>query len=156
MFRVQRLDHAVLYCSDVHRSKAFYCDVLGMTVVTDAMGVYLLRAASNEQHHDLGLFPAHHSARAPRGGPGLYHLAWKVNTIEDLAEAKVALQRAGALTGASSHGATKSLYGIDPDGNEFEITYTIPRADWGAWEHGGTVEPLDLNTELKKWGQSKI
>jgi len=155
-FKVQRLDHAVLYCSDVQRSKQFYCGVLGMQVVTGAMGVYLLRAGSNEQHHDLGLFPAHHGQQAPRGGPGLYHLAWKVSSIEDLAEAKIALQQVGALTGASSHGATKSLYGVDPDGNEFEITYTIPRADWGEWETGGTVEPLDLNAELEKWGQIKI
>jgi catechol-2,3-dioxygenase len=151
-FKVQRLDHAVLYCSDIERSKQFYCGVLGMQIVTDAMGVYLLRAGSNEQHHDLGLFPAHHGGRAQRGGPGLYHLAWKVNRIEDLAEAKTALQQAGALTGTSSHGATKSLYGVDPDGNEFEITYTIPRAHWGEWETGGTVEPLNLSAELQKYG----
>lgn len=155
-FKVQRLDHAVLYCSDVQRSKTFYTHVLGMQVVTDSMGVVLLRAGSNQQHHDLGLFPMHHEQRAPRGGAGLYHLAWKVNSIDDLAEAKTALQQAGALTGASNHGATKSLYAVDPDGNEFEITYTIPRADWGEWETGGTVEPLDLDAELKKWGQSKI
>jgi len=155
-FKVQRLDHAVLYCSDVQRSKAFYTRVLGMQVVTDKLGVVLLRAGSNEQHHDLGLFPMHHPGRAPRGGAGLYHLAWKVSSIEELAEAKIVLQQAGALTGTSSHGATKSLYAVDPDGNEFEITYTIPRADWGEWETGGTVEPLDLNAELEKWGQSKI
>ncbi len=151
-FKVQRLDHAVLYCSDIERSKQFYCGVLGMQVVTDAMGVYLLRAGSNEQHHDLGLFPVHHGARVARGGPGLYHLAWKVNTIDELAEAKIALQKAGALTGASSHGATKSLYGVDPDGNEFEITYTIPRPDWGKWENSGTVEPLNLGAEIEKYG----
>lgn len=153
VFQVQRLDHAVLYCSDIERSKQFYCGVLGMQVVTDAMGVYLLRAGSNEQHHDLGLFPAHHGERTQRGGPGLYHLAWKVSRIEDLVAARVALQQAGALTGASSHGATKSLYGVDPDGNEFEIAWTIPRAHWGQWEHSGTVEPLDLDAELKKWGE---
>lgn len=152
MFQVQRLDHAVLYCSDIERSKEFYCGVLGMQVVTGDMGVYLLRAGSNEQHHDLGLFPAHHGVKAQRGGPGLYHLAWKVNSIEELVEAKAALQQAGALTGASSHGATKSLYAVDPDGNEFEIAYTIPRADWGKWETGGTVEPLNLSAELQKYG----
>lgn len=151
-FQVQRLDHAVLYCSDVQRSKQFYCGVLGMQVVTDKNGVVLLRAGSNEQHHDLGLFPAHHGQRAQRGGPGLYHLAWKVNIIEDLVAAQTALQQVAALTGASSHGATKSLYGVDPDGNEFEITYTIPRSDWGEWENGGTVEPLDMSAELAQYG----
>ena len=152
-FTVSRLDHAVLYCSDVAKSKAFYTQVMGMKEVVDAQGMCLLRAGSDEQHHDLGLFPAHHSDRAQRGGPGLYHLAWKVETINELARAMETLEKAGALTGASSHGATKSLYGVDPDGNEFEIAYTIPRDDWGQWEHGGTVEPLDMASELARYGK---
>jgi len=153
--KVSKLDHAVLYCSDVEKSKQFYTQVLGMDVVTDAMGMCLLRAGSNQQHHDLGLFPAHHGERVNRGGPGLYHLAWKVEEIEDLVEMKGLLDQAGALTGASSHGATKSLYGVDPDGNEFEIVYTIPRKDWGQWENSGTVEPLDLDAELKRYGSQQ-
>jgi catechol-2,3-dioxygenase len=84
---------------------------------------------------------------------GLYHIAWKVAHIEDLAAAFYTLQREHALTGASSHGATKSVYGTDPDGNELEITFTIPRADWGAWEQSGTVEPLDLAAELARYGR---
>ena len=151
-FTVEKLDHAVLYCCDVQVSKSFYTEVMGMNVVVEDMGMCLLRAGSNEQHHDLGLFPCHHQDRSPRGGPGLYHLAWKVSTINELANAHDALTKANALTGASSHGATKSLYGKDPDGNEFEIVYTIPRENWGKWENSGTVEPLDLEKELKLYG----
>jgi catechol-2,3-dioxygenase len=114
----------------------------------------LLRASGSEQHHDLGLFQTGtNAARTPRGAVGLYHIAWKVNHIEDLAAAFYVLQREHALTGASSHGATKSVYGVDPDGNELEIAFTIPRADWGEWEHGGTVEPLDLAAELARYGK---
>ncbi len=151
-FTVSKLDHAVLYCSDVAKSKTFYTGVFGMKVVVDAQGMCLLRAGSDEQHHDLGLFPAHHGEKATRGGPGLFHLAWKVNSIDELAEARKVLQEAGALTGESSHGATKSLYGVDPDNNEFEIAYTIPREDWGQWENSGIVEPLDWQAELEKYG----
>jgi catechol-2,3-dioxygenase len=152
-FCVSRLDHAVLYCSDVDKSKAFYTEVFGMKEVVHEQGMCLLRAGSNEQHHDLGLFPAHHLEKLERGGPGLFHLAWKVDSINALADARDALKAVGALTGASSHGATKSLYGVDPDGNEFEIAYTIPREDWGKWEHSGTVEPLDMIKELEKYGK---
>jgi catechol 2,3-dioxygenase-like lactoylglutathione lyase family enzyme len=56
-FTVSRLDHAVLYCSDVETSRAFYMELFGMREVTSAQGMCLLRAGSDEQHHDLGLFP---------------------------------------------------------------------------------------------------
>ena len=36
------------------------------------------------------------------------------------------LTAAGALVGASDHGTTKSLYGKDPDGIEFEIAWVVP------------------------------
>jgi hypothetical protein len=73
-------------------------------------------------HHDLGLFGVGSSAPPKRqGGVELYHLAWQLDTIEELAQAKQALVEAGGYTGESSHGAPKSVYGADSDGNEFEI-----------------------------------
>ena len=77
------------------------------------------------------------SASAPpprpkrRGAIGLYHLAWQLDTIDELAAARRRLLDAGAYTGESSHGATKSVYGADPDGNEFEIMWMLPRDAWG-------------------------
>ena len=44
-----------------------------------------------------------------------------------------------ALTGASDHGATKSVYGRDPDGIEFEVTWMVPRIYWGEWANHGVV-----------------
>ena len=42
-----------------------------------------------DNHHDLGLFSVGPEApRAPRGSTGLYHLAWEVPTIEDLADGR--------------------------------------------------------------------
>lgn len=153
-FSVSRIDHAVYWVRDVEQSKAFYTRVLGLQDVVTEQGMCLLRAPGSEQHHDLGLFQTGTNApRMPRGAIGLYHIAWKVSAIEDLAAAFYTLQREHALTGASSHGATKSVYGVDPDGNELEITFTIPRADWGEWENSGVVEPLDLAAELARYGK---
>ncbi|HQQ75455.1 MAG TPA: VOC family protein [Pseudomonadales bacterium] len=153
-FSVSRIDHAVYWVRDVEISKKFYISILGLEEVMSDNGICLLRAPGSEQHHDLGLFQTGvNAARTPRGAVGLYHIAWKVNCIEDIAAAFYVLQRDHSLVGASSHGATKSVYGTDPDGNELEITFTIPRADWGKWEHGGTVEPLDLAAELARYGK---
>ena len=68
------------------------------------------------------------------------------------AKARAALLSTGAYTGESSHGATKSVYGADPDGNEFEIMWLVPREAWGEFENKGVVMPLDLDAELKRWG----
>jgi catechol-2,3-dioxygenase len=63
------------------------------------------------------------------------------------------LSEAGALGGASDHGVSKSLYGRDPDGNEFEIMWRVPREAWGEYEHRGAILPLDLDRELERWGR---
>jgi catechol-2,3-dioxygenase len=45
--------------------------------------------------------------------------------------------------------ATKAVYGTDPDGNTFELTWIIPRAEWGEWETIAPIKkPLDLNEAL--------
>jgi len=149
-----RLNHAVLFVPDLDRSMHFYTEVLGMEVVTTypAMRAAFLRLPRSGNHHDLGLF-AVGTAGGPRrrGAIGLYHLAWQYDTIDELAAARRTLVEAGAYTGESDHGATKSLYGADPDGNEFELMWMLPRAEWGDYESSATVEHLDLEGEVGRW-----
>ena len=154
MIRVQRLNHAVLYVRDLDRSCSFYGDLFGFEVVARERGMMaFLRAAGSDNHHDLGLFAVGPNApNPPRGSVGLYHLAWEVPTIEDLANASRVLQEAGALGGASDHGVSKSLYGHDPDGNEFEVMWRVPREAWGEYETKGAVMPLDIEAEIARFG----
>ena len=149
-----RLNHAVLFVADVDRSVRFYADVFGMeTVVREPRAnAAFLRLPRSGNHHDLGLFGVG-TAGGPkaRGAIGLYHLAWQLDTIDELAAARQTLLDTGAYTGESSHGATKSLYGADPDGNEFELMWMLPRDDWGPYENTATVEHLDLAGEVRRW-----
>jgi catechol-2,3-dioxygenase len=150
-----RLNHAVLFVADLPRAERFYTEVFGMVVAArePRANAAFLRLPRSGNHHDLGLFGV--GADAPprrRGGVGLYHLAWQVDTIDELEQARQALIDAGAHTGESSHGATKSLYGADPDGNEFEIMWMLPREAWGEYEHAAPVERLDLSAEVRRWG----
>jgi catechol-2,3-dioxygenase len=111
-----------------------------------------LRLPMGGNHHDLGLFGVGSAGGPrPRGGVGLYHLAWQVDTIDDLVDSRAALLAAGALTGESDHGATKSLYGMDPDGIEFEVMWMVPREEWGAFENAAPVARLDLDAEIERW-----
>ncbi|MGZ9276998.1 MAG: VOC family protein [Candidatus Limnocylindrales bacterium] len=152
---VARMNHAVLYVRDAVAAAEFYGRVFGFEVVESAFGgrAVFMRSAHGDNHHDLGLFSVGPEApRPPRGSVGLYHLAWEVPTIEDLAAAATVLGDAGALGGASDHGVSKSLYGSDPDGNEFEIMWRVPREAWGEFETKGVVMPLDLDAEVQRWG----
>lgn len=148
-----RLNHAVLFVSDLKAAEDFYRGVFGMTVIDrhDAMGAAFLRFEGSSNHHDLGLFRSRTGPRGPMGSPGLYHLAWQVDTIDQLASFRERLLEAGAFKGESSHGATKSLYGTDADGNEFEIMWMLPRDHWGEYENKAVVEALDWELELRTW-----
>lgn len=164
---IRRLNHAVLFVRDARRSADFYRRVLGFTTVQEEAGgrAVFLRAGNSDNHHDLGLFsvgdprvdPAGHGAppaRGPRTGPpapGLYHLAWQVDTIDELAAVHARLVGAGALVGASDHGASKSLYAADPDGLEFEVMWMVPASEWGEYATRAVVAPLDLDAERRRW-----
>jgi catechol-2,3-dioxygenase len=155
---VTRLNHAVLFVRDATKAAEFYGRVFGFEIVGSEMGgqAVFMRSPLAQNHHDLGLFSVGPDAPRPaRGSVGLYHLAWEVPTIEDLAAASQVLQDAGALGGASDHGVSKSLYGRDPDGNEFEIMWSVPREAWGEYEKRGVVLPLDIDAEVKRFGTAK-
>lgn len=147
---VTELNHAVLYVRDVPTAVDFYRGVLGFQVVDDMPGrAAFLRAGGSSNHHDLGLIGVGAGApRPPHGATGLYHLAWRVGSIHELSRARDVLAEAGALRGQSDHGVSKSLYGADPDGNEFELMYLLPEDEWGEYATRAVVQPLDLATEV--------
>ena len=150
---ITELNHAVLYVRDVPTAVAFYTDVLGFVVVDRLPGdqAAFLRAGGSSNHHDLGLFAVGAGApRPPHGATGLYHLAWGVGSIHELARARDVLAASGALRGQSDHGVSKSLYAADPDGNEFEVMYAVPEEEWGPDGDQAVVRPLDLDAEVTR------
>lgn len=153
VFTIKRLNHAVLFVRDAQRAGAFYGDVLGFSVV-ESIGdqALFMRANGSDNHHDLGLFGIGPDAASPSRGDrvGLYHLAWEVESLPDLAGARETLVNAGALTGESDHGNSMSLYGADPDGNEFEVFWMLPREEWE--QRGFGTRRLDLEGELRRRG----
>ena len=155
---IHRLNHAVLYVRHVARSVAFYRDVLNFDVVMElGTQAAFLRADGSSNDHDLGLFAIGAQAGdspAGRSTVGLYHLAWEVDTLRDLEAVAGRLADAGALGGSSDHSTTKSLYGHDPDGLEFEIAWIVPaaRLDAAALEGRSAIKPLDLAREIARYG----
>lgn len=157
---IHRLNHAVLYVRDVDRSIAFYRDVLGFRVVmTMGEQAAFLQAAGSTNDHDLAVMAVGEQAAdspAGRTSVGLYHLAWEVETLSDLESLAAKLSEVGGLVGATDHGSTKSLYGKDLDGLEFEVVWLIPAhllndADDAA---KSSIRPLDLRKEIDRFGAS--
>ena len=149
------LNHAVLKVRELDRSLAFYRDMLGFVEIARlGKRMAFMRAPGSSNHHDLGFLAlGPRAADASEGGVGLFHLAWQVPEIEELATVRAILIECGALTGESDHGATKSLYGRDPDGHEFEVMWMVPRELWGNYEQQAITEPLDLEAEIARFGK---
>jgi len=158
---IHRLNHAVLFVRDLARSVAFYRDVLGFRLIPmtpdSFTGAAFLQAPGSTNDHDLGLFELG-AAAGPSGAGrttvGLYHLAWEVDTLDDLAALADRLAEAGALTGSSDHGTTKSLYAHDPDGLEFEVVWLVPadQLDEQALAARKRIGRLDLAREQQRYG----
>jgi catechol-2,3-dioxygenase len=163
---ITRLNHAVLYVRDVERSVAFYTEVLGFRVLNmlpeGFRGAAFLQAPGSTNDHDLGVFEIGAGAgpsTAGRATVGLYHLAWEVDTLDELARIRALLVEQGALVGASDHVTTKALYARDPDGIEFEVSWLLPadlitdetRDEAQAQLRTGP-QPLDLPAEIARYG----
>ena len=143
---LKRLQHLVLWVSDVDRSVRFYRDVLGFEVKSRFPGAAFLGIPGSPDDHHLGLFEQTGVPRPDERVARMYHSAWEVGYITDLVRARQRLIEARALVGSSNHGVSLSLYAKDPDGLEFEIFWTVP---------GGTsarTTELDLEGELARRG----
>lgn len=156
---IHRLNHAVLFVRDAERSADFYSRVLGFRrIPVQFPGAVFMQAEGSSNDHDLGLFSLGEGAAdspAGRQSVGLYHLAWEVDTLQDLADIGNRLTEEGALIGATDHGTTKALYGRDPDGLQFEISWLVP-ADLLTDDMEMTSRQLDLAKEIERFGADTL
>lgn len=152
---VTRLNHVALKVRDLEASVDFYTRVMGFTEGVGRFGndtIAFLRAPGSTNHHDLALLDIGAKATdASARSVGLFHCAWEVANLRDLLVARDRLLAEGCFQSQADHGATKAVYGTDPDGNTIEITWMLPREQWGAWETDAPIKtPIDLDAELAR------
>ena len=143
------LNHAVLWVRDAQVSAAFYTEALGFEVVEgDPAGrAVFLRAGGSSNHHDLGVFSVGDQPGPAPHSPGLYHLAWQVPTIEDLAAAEATLRAHGALVGASDHGVVEEPLRQGP--RRHRVRGHVAGARRALGDVGD--RSLDLPAEVERW-----
>jgi catechol 2,3-dioxygenase len=149
------IGHVHLKVANIERALAFYCGVLGFSLVA-RYGADAAFVAAGGYHHHIGLNTWESRGGPPpaRGTTGLFHLAVLYPTRAALADALRRLATAGiALDGASDHGVSEALYLRDPDENGVELYWDRPHELWPRTAEGGIqmyTHRLDLEGLLKE------
>jgi len=126
------IGHVHLKVSDLNRSLAFYCDLLGFEITT-MYGEDAAFISAGGYHHHIGLNTWHSKGYPPAAlhSPGLFHTAILYPTRKDLAIIYNRINEAGyPFTGFADHGVSEALYLNDPDENGVELYWDKPKETW--------------------------
>ena len=149
-----KIGHVHLKVADLERSLAFYCGVLGFTLM-QTYGNQAAFISAGGYHHHIGLNTwESRGGRPPAPGTtGLFHTAILYPTRAALADALRRLIAAGIdLDGASDHGVSEALYLRDPDQNGVELYWDRPQESWPRESDGRLsmyTKHLDLDALLR-------
>ncbi len=124
-----RVHHAAIICSDYERSRRFYTETLGLSIVAEHF-----RAARNSWKLDLGLpdgsqvelfsFPQAPPRPSYPEAQGLRHLAF---AVADVAACKLRLESLGVATEdirVDEYTGQRFVFFADPDGLPLELYET--------------------------------
>ena len=134
MVKPKQLGHIVLRVRDIERSEQFYSDVLGLHVTNKRPGQMTFMSAVDESSHELALVPVGDDAPGPEDSRvGLYHFAWQMDSFDDLKRFYAEMKSKNVdVRGIGDHGISLGVYFFDPDGNEIEAYYEMPKDEWPA------------------------
>jgi catechol 2,3-dioxygenase-like lactoylglutathione lyase family enzyme len=163
-FAVRKIGHAVIFVSDLERSKRFYTDVLGFKVsdIYDGTkmpgGMVFLRC--NGDHHCLALV----GDKGDSNGKSLHHLAFELATLDEVFRARDHLKQAGVtitFNGRRRAGCQVAVEFLDPDGHHLELYWGLdqvgsdghvrPEEEWRQMltlEDAVKVAPVGQDTTL--------
>ena len=132
MVKPKQLGHLVIRVRDLERSEEFYTGLLNLHVTNKHPGKMVFLSAGDDPSHELALVPVGENAVGPDPTRvGLYHFAWEMESFEDLQKLynELAAQNV-KIGGLGDHGISIGIYFFDPDGNEIEAFYEIPKDEW--------------------------
>lgn len=121
---IKNLDHLVLTVADIERTKAFYCEILGMIYEEFGEGRRALKFGNAKIN--LHLAGREFEPKAHLAKPGTADLCFIIEG--DLGEMRARLEAAGIailegpVTRTGARGPITSLYVRDPDLNLIELS----------------------------------
>ncbi len=145
--KIKALGHVVLRVTDRDRAERFYNGVLGLPICARLdQGGMKMAFFSLGNHHDFAVMEVKDDGDAqPRRGAGLDHVAFNIGTsMDELREARAALEAAGIASTPIDHEVSKSLYFQDPDGNGVEVYVDASQVWRTEPQRVAQVKPLQL------------
>ncbi len=139
-FQPRRLGHVNLVVDDVDRSMDFYMQVVGFEEAYRRPQVKAGFLSNGNTHHDIGLVES--SGPLGQGRPaGLNHTAFELETEVDLvADYDRAISSGIEFDRTSDHDIAHAVYGLDADGNQYEVYADVIR-EWRQARHGVVTKP---------------
>jgi len=120
MPQLNKIHHIAIICSHYERSKAFYTEVLGLTVIREVYRAerqsYKLDLALNGNYViELFSFPSPPQRLSRPEGTGLRHLAFEVNDIEETVRQLAEHQVEAEPVRTDEYTGKKFTFIADPD-----------------------------------------
>ena len=132
-YKPKGLGHVNIYVRNAEHSRQWYEDVLGLHTYDFTPGEAAFMSADLEVSHEVALMEVGEDALGPQKGQvGLNHMAWYMHDLEDLKELYLRIKAKNVpIESVSDHGLSIGIYIHDPDGNGIELSYELPRSEWG-------------------------
>ncbi|MAV25664.1 MAG: glyoxalase [Gammaproteobacteria bacterium] len=128
----RQLGHLVVNVRDLDRSEDFYTRIIGLKVMQKYDGHAVFMSANDAMSHEMAIVSVGADAPGPeQERVGLLHMAWQMESLEDLKAMDQRLKDNDIeIEHYGDHGLSLGIYFRDPDGNEIETYYEVPRSDW--------------------------
>lgn len=128
----KQLGHLVMRVRDLDRSLDFCTRVMGLTIMERMSTGTVSMSANTEKSHELAIRAIGLDAPGPDSSlVGQAHMAWQMETFEDLQELYWRLKENNVrIQHIRDHGISLGVYLLDPDDNEIEVYYEMPKSQW--------------------------
>ena len=126
------IGHLVMRVRDMGRSLDFYTRVMGLTIMERSPSGTVFMSADTEKSHELAIRAIGMDADGPDHSiVGQAHMAWQMESFEDLQDLYDRLQENDVrILRIGNHGISLGVYLLDPDDNEIEVYYELPKDQW--------------------------
>jgi catechol 2,3-dioxygenase-like lactoylglutathione lyase family enzyme len=115
----KKLAHVVVHTMNIRPMIQFYKNFLVARIEFESDRAAFL--GYDEEHHRIGIIVFDNLALPAQPAPGLEHIAFTFDNLQDLVTAYEQRKAYGIRpTVCTNHGPTTSMYYMDPDGNRLE------------------------------------
>ncbi len=154
-YRPKYLGHVNLYVRNAERSHKWYEEVLGLHTYDYRPGWAAFMSANQDMSHEIALMQVGDDAPLQQKGQvGLNHLAFMMESLDDLKDAYHRLKEKGVkIDRIVDHGLSLGIYFRDPDGNGLEVSYELPRDQWPRQDRVFAPDVVNLGKFPGPWDE---